>query len=71
MVSPTKKPLTTYSRKANSLPMTAAAALDPDALLQEKIRNVLGEKETSRKRLVDEAEEEFDSAYIESNVRRS
>ena len=71
MVSPTKKPLTTYSRKSsNSLPMTAAAALDPDAMLQEKIRSVLGgaEKENSKKRFAEEAEEEFDSAYIESNV---
>lgn len=73
MVSP-HKPVTTYSRKSNSRPLTAAAALDPDALLQEKIRKVLQndpDKQQQRKRFSEEAEEDFDSAYIEGNVRRS
>ncbi len=50
--------------------MTAAAALDPDAALQEKIRSVLGGASAAakRKRFTDEAEEEFDSAYLETNV---
>lgn len=81
MSSPAKRPAVTYNRRSTSKISTAESAnfqasslLNPDAALQEKINSVLfsddNNDNTSKRGKVVIEEEEFDSAYHETIVRK-
>lgn len=74
MSSPAKRPASTYQRRPTPTkipsirpPTTPSALLNPDAALQQKINSLLFADKSGFVPAVIE-EEEFDSAYHESNV---
>ena len=70
MSSPAKRPAVTYQRgPARKVPApSSAAALNPDAALQQKINDLLFSKENKLTMPGVGVEEEFDSAYHETTV---
>lgn len=69
MSSPAKRPAVTYQRGRKQATQSTLNYLNPDAILQQKINDLMFSREKENESINERSIEEFDSAYHEVSVR--
>ena len=69
MSSPAKRPAVTYQRGRKQATPSTFNNLNPDAILQQKINDLMFSREKENGSINERSIEEFDSAYHEVSVR--